>query len=138
MIRFLALITFASFCTLSLAQQTPPLTSPQAADTEVQLAAQRIASAVNAEPIDSPGQVVVVYFTPRDRNPAANHVQRIQRITEETAAFYQRELLRHGFKHRVMNVRRNDQGQVDVIDANFFSFRVLHRVACRIKLNCLQ
>jgi len=87
----------------------------------ITMADERIATAVNANAIDSPGQVVVVYFTPKDRQPAAQHVSRIGRIVEASTGFYERELQRHGFKQRRMNVMRDEQGDpilVDVVGAN--------------------
>lgn len=93
-----------------------------AADRQaIVMASERFDGAVAENAIDSPGEVVVVYFTPKDRQPAADHVARIRRIVEETASFYERELGRHGFKDRKMNVRRDAEGQVmvfDVVGAN--------------------
>ena len=87
------------------------------ADREaVAMANERIADAVAENAIDSPGEVVVVYFTPRDRQPAQDHVTRLRRIVEETASFYTHELDRHGLADRKLNVRRDDQGRVMVID----------------------
>jgi len=88
----------------------------QANQQEIAIANERIATAVDASSIESPGRVVVVYFTPSDRKPAADHVERIRRISEETAGFYERELQRHGFANRSMNVLRDEQGRVDLID----------------------
>jgi hypothetical protein len=88
----------------------------QATESELRLASQRIATAVEADPIASPGQVVVVYFTPVDIKPAVNHTERIRLIVAETAGFYERELTRHGFADRTMKVVRNGDGEVDVID----------------------
>ena len=45
----------------------------QATESELRRVSQRIATAIEADPIASPGQVVVVYFTPADIEPAANH-----------------------------------------------------------------
>ncbi|TWT92984.1 NPCBM/NEW2 domain-containing protein [Neorhodopirellula pilleata] len=87
-----------------------------ASETETSLATSRIETAIQADPIDSPGQVVVAYFTPRDRKPAADHHARINRIVEETGGFYQRELARHGFHGRRLNVLRTNSGEVDIID----------------------
>lgn len=91
--------------------------TPMQADQQgIAVASARIAETIGDDAIESPGEVVVVYFTPKDRQPAAEHVARIRRITEETASFYERELDRHGFANRTMNVRRDDQGQVMVVD----------------------
>lgn len=79
-------------------------------------AAARIDQAIRREPVDSPGQVVVVYFTPRDRPPAADHVARLGRIVDETARFYESELTRHGFAGRRLNVARDADGKVRVLD----------------------
>ncbi|KLU07454.1 putative transmembrane protein [Rhodopirellula islandica] len=98
------------------AGQSPAIVRMQASAPSITMARKRIGQAVKADPIDSPGRVVVVYFTPRDRPPAANHSSRIRRIVEETAGFYERELKRHGFANRSMHVLRNQRGQVDIID----------------------
>ncbi|NNE00214.1 MAG: glycosyl hydrolase, partial [Pirellulaceae bacterium] len=82
---------------------------------ELLVARQRIADALAKDSIVSPSRVVVVYFTPRDRQPAANHTARIRRIVSETSGFYESELQRHGFDGRRMNVLRNDADQVEII-----------------------
>ncbi|TWU59992.1 NPCBM/NEW2 domain protein [Rubripirellula tenax] len=89
---------------------------PRADATEIATADRRIRTSANADGVASPGQVVVVYFTPKDRTPAADHVARMRRIVNETAGFYSSELERHGFPDRTMNVLRNADGEVDVID----------------------
>ncbi|EMI28571.1 Glycosyl hydrolase family 98 putative carbohydrate binding module [Rhodopirellula europaea SH398] len=94
----------------------PPAVRMQASASSVAVARKRIAQAIKTDPIESPGRVVVVYFTPRDRQPAANHTARIRRIVEETAKFYESELKRHGFPNRSMHTLRNERGQIDIID----------------------
>ncbi|WDQ17198.1 NPCBM/NEW2 domain-containing protein [Rhodopirellula sp. P2] len=98
------------------AGQSPSMVRMQASAPSITMARKRISQAVKADPLDSPGRVVVVYFTPRDRPPAANHTSRIRRIVEETAGFYESELKRHGFANRSMHVLRNQRGQVDIIE----------------------
>ena len=113
-IGFLVASCFVTSCFLGL-----PVTgaAEMAADRQaIAMASERIAAAVAEHAIDSPGEVVVVYFTPRDRQPAEDHVARLRRIVDETTGFYERELDRHGFKDRFLNVRRDDQGQVMVLD----------------------
>ncbi|MCM2371210.1 NPCBM/NEW2 domain-containing protein [Aporhodopirellula aestuarii] len=92
-----------------------------AADThadvdELTVAAERIAESIAEGAVASTGRVTVVYFTPSDRDPALRHVERIRRIVSEAAGFYERELRRHGFDGRRMNVLRNDRGEIDIID----------------------
>lgn len=111
----LAAIILISHAT-TMAQSKSPQASIEASDEEIGRANERIAAEVAEASIDSPGQVVVVYFTPRDRAPAANHTERIRRIVAETKGFYDQELERHGFDNRSMQVLRNDAGDVDVID----------------------
>jgi len=88
----------------------------QASAEQIATASERIEESIATGAVESPGRVVVVYFTPSNIPPAANHIERIRRITEETASFYQRELARHGFADRIMNVLRNDDGEVEIID----------------------
>ena len=85
----------------------------QASRSELESADRRI---VDQQAIVSPGRLVVVYFTPRDRDPAKNHTARIRRIVEATAGFYEQELEHHGFPDRKMNVLLNAAGVVEVID----------------------
>lgn len=94
----------------------PSAVRTHASAASVTVARKRIAQAIKTDPIKSPGRVVVVYFTPRDRPPAASHTARIRRIVEETAKFYESELKRHGFPNRSMHVLRNDRGQIDIVD----------------------
>ncbi|MGI9473533.1 MAG: NPCBM/NEW2 domain-containing protein [Rubripirellula sp.] len=88
----------------------------QADADAVDLSERRIENSLKSGATDSPGRVVVAYFTPRDRAPANNHTERIRRIVEEAATFYGRELNRHGFSDRQMSVLRDDDGEVEVID----------------------
>ncbi len=87
-----------------------------ATKNQIAEAENRIRSAVKSDSIESPARLVVVYFTPADREPAAKHVERIRLITEEAGTFYQKELIRHGFPDRKLRVLRNQAGAVDVID----------------------
>lgn len=87
------------------------------ADAEsIAIARERIEEAVAVDSVPSPVQVVVVYFTPRERSPAANHTARVRRIVEEAANFYEREIERHGLGNHKMRVLRNEEGEVDIID----------------------
>ncbi|EMI46716.1 Glycosyl hydrolase family 98 putative carbohydrate binding module [Rhodopirellula sp. SWK7] len=108
------------FCVISqraFSAETAVLPLAAFADGDgIQRSEARIAGSTESGAIDSPGQVVAVYFTPANLQPAINHVARIRRIVEETAGFYERELLRHGFRERAMAVLRNDRDEVDVID----------------------
>lgn len=97
---------------ITIAGESPHAASPD----QISVSGQRIAEALVSDPMPSPGQVVVVYFTPNDREPAKNHLERIRRITETTASFYRDELRRHGFGNRVMNVLRDEDERVRVID----------------------
>ena len=83
---------------------------------DIAVARQRISSGIADGAIASPGKVIVVYFTPKGRPPAANHIERTRRIVNETASFYEDELARHGFPNRSMNVHRDADGKVAVID----------------------
>ncbi len=105
-------------CFLGFASAADPsnVLQPMASKGEISLARQRIETSKETHSIKSPGQVVVVYFTPNDRDPAKDHVARIRRIVEETAGFYQKELDRHGFPDRTMNLLRDEDGQVEIID----------------------
>lgn len=113
---FITLAAFFLFLSTDMQQVAAQSLSPQADADAIAMAAQRIQSNSDRTGIDSPGQIVVAYFTPRDRKPAANHTERIRRIVEEAANFYHRELNRHGFQERQMEVLRNSDGKVDVID----------------------
>ncbi|MDM4018133.1 NPCBM/NEW2 domain-containing protein [Roseiconus lacunae] len=90
--------------------------SPVAHSSAIERARQRIDQANSIDQLRSPGEVVVIYFTPRDRDPAPNHVDRIRRVIDEAAKFYEQELERHGFSGRSMSIRRNAADEVDVID----------------------
>ncbi len=114
--RILFFILLNSLVAASAAQDRAGTDRAFAAPADIQLANQKIASAIGSGSMDSPGRVVVVYFTPNDRPPAKDHVERIRRIVEETAGFYDRELARHGFADRHLRVYRNAQKQVEVID----------------------
>ncbi len=117
LISFLCFALAGSLCAFSApAEDSFEHSQTHAGEGEMRLASQRIATAIDADPIASPGQVVVVYFTPADIEPAANHTERIRLIVAETAGFYERELARHGFAKRTMKVVRNGDGEVDVID----------------------
>ncbi|MDG2224384.1 MAG: glycosyl hydrolase, partial [Rubripirellula sp.] len=48
----------------------------------IAIARKRIEETVTTDSVASPVQVVVVYFTPRERPPAANHTVRLRRIVE--------------------------------------------------------
>ncbi|TVP99966.1 MAG: glycosyl hydrolase [Planctomycetaceae bacterium] len=117
-------LTAASTClfatvaivTVAIADNPAPPTPMQADAGEIAIANRRIETAVQSAGIDSPGEVVVVYFTPRDREPAANHVERMRRIVDATDQFYTQELERHGFPGRRLNVHRDEAGLVAVID----------------------
>ena len=90
---------------------------PAKADREsIVIAESRIRDRGDSDGIESPGQIVVAYFTPRDRKPASQHTQRIRRIVEEAGTFYRQELQRHGFPDRQMSVLRNEKGAVDIIN----------------------
>ncbi|WP_404307024.1 NPCBM/NEW2 domain-containing protein [Neorhodopirellula lusitana] len=82
----------------------------------IKLAEQRIAGGLRSGSMDSPGGIVVVYFTPKDRPPAKDHVERIRRIVQTTASFYEDELARHGFANRKINLRRDSDGKISIID----------------------
>ncbi len=81
----------------------------------ISMSRQRIAQAIEQHGMPSAGQLVVVYFTAKDRQPAADYVGRIRRIVNETAGFYESELARHGFPDRQLNVRRDQDGEVSII-----------------------
>ncbi|MCC9642869.1 NPCBM/NEW2 domain-containing protein [Rhodopirellula sp. JC740] len=107
----------AAFCgTPRLVAQATADVRTQASSSAVTAARKLISQSIQTDRIDSPGRVVVVYFTPQGRLPAAKHVGRIRRIVEETAKFYESELKRHGFPNRSMHVLRDARGQVEVID----------------------
>lgn len=108
---FACLLTVAT-----LGGEAFPTAALQADSDQLAVAEARMNAAVATDGVDSPGRVVVVYFTPRDRQPAANHVERIRRIVEETSQFYERELEHHRFPGRTMNVLRNAEGEVELID----------------------
>lgn len=113
------LATEAIWVTIAARSETPAAKSiptMSASKAEVAAAENRIRQAVASQAIDSPTRLVVVYFTPADRSPAKNHVERIRLITEEACRFYQNELTRHGFANRKLRVLRNESQQVDVID----------------------
>lgn len=92
-----------------------PIASRQADRDQIAAAEQRIESS-RTNAIESPGQVVTVYFTPKGLPPAANHTARIRRIVQEAADFYGAELTRHGFADRAMSVLRDADNQIRVID----------------------
>lgn len=71
---------------------------------------------LEVDSLESPAQIVVVYFTPSDRKPAKDYLARLRRIVEEGARFYETELKRHGFADRKMRFLNNDQDQVRIID----------------------
>lgn len=95
---------------------TAELPPANADGDSIAIAESRICDRGDSDGIESPGQIVVAYFTPRDRKPASEHTQRISRIVEEAGSFYCRELQRHGFPNREMSVLRNENGTVDIID----------------------
>ncbi|HBJ36685.1 MAG TPA: glycosyl hydrolase [Planctomycetaceae bacterium] len=105
---------FVSSC-VALAAQAFEL-KHAATPLEVGISQARIEASLETDAFASPGQIVVVYFTPNDRPPAKDHTARIRRIVEAAAKFYQDELKRHGFDGRTMKVLRNPKGEVQVMD----------------------
>lgn len=119
--RLVVLVLIACFATTLLAQgpklDSDRLVTPHGADAgQIAVARQRIADSLRQNATDSPAQVVVVYFTPKDRDPAANHTARVRRIVEEVSKFYREELTRHGFTGRNLNVLLDADGQILVTD----------------------
>lgn len=110
-----------AFCamtsTLLALPSVAALSAPPMADAEaISVSEKRIADAIENGSTDSPGQVVVVYFTPRDRKPAAGHPERVRRIVQTTADFYEQALAKHGFPDRRMSVARDDDGEIKIFD----------------------
>ena len=89
---------------------------------QISIANARIKSSLNGESKPSPAQVVVIYFTPKDRPPAKNYATRIPRIVDEVASFYHKQLAKQGFHDRELNISRDEQKKVKIItvvgDAN--------------------
>ena len=90
---------------------------PSSVDLEsIERVEESIQSSLKLDSIESPAQIVVVYFTPSDRKPAKDYRARLRRIVEEGARFYETELKRHGFADRKMRFLRNDQDQVRIVN----------------------
>ncbi|OYP31156.1 glycosyl hydrolase [Rhodopirellula sp. MGV] len=99
-----------------LCQSKLSAASPETAPSDVTIAERRIRQTVDKAAIDSAGQIVVVYFTPKGTEPAKDYVQRLRRIVDETSTFYETELEHHGFANRKMRVLRDSEGLVRIID----------------------
>lgn len=114
--RLAASVSIFCWFIVSLKLCTAELPPTNADGDSIAIAESRIRDRGDSDGIESPGQIVVAYFTPRDRKPASKHTQRISRIVEEAGSFFCRELQRHGFPNREMSVLRNENGTVDIIN----------------------
>jgi hypothetical protein len=114
-IFFLTLL-LAAFWKPILAQPRPRAVPHSADAADVRRADQRIVDALEEDAFESPSKVVVVYFTPKDRMPAAGHTERIRRIVQATATFYEDELARHGFSGRTLNLHRGADQTIAIMD----------------------
>ena len=123
MYRVLVFVALFSGLSGSLWAQNRVAQNPVAQDlashsisaADIKLVDQRITDG-RQNAIDSPAKVVVVYFTPKDLPPAKNHTARIRRIVQTTAEFYESELARHGFANRKMNLHRDADNKIAIID----------------------
>ena len=62
------------------------------------------------KPAEEPKRFLhLVYWTPEDREPAQNHVDRLTRIMEHIREFYATEMERLGFGRRSFNLKYNDE-----------------------------
>src|SRR5688500_16686895 len=91
----------------------PLLSLNNAADEPIPQAQQineRIAAYHSTENVRSDRKLRFVYFLPSDREPAPNYRERLTRVLEETAGFYDAQIKAHGLKARVMTLDRDEDG----------------------------
>jgi hypothetical protein len=65
-----------------------------------------------ARPDASPKKLHVAYFTPADREPAANYEQRLDTILEDIRAFYRDGMEQRGFGSKTFTLPRDAQGKL--------------------------
>ena len=53
-----------------------------------------------------------ILWTPNDREPPENYTERVPRIMEDIREFYAREMERHGFGRRTINLPYDDKGKM--------------------------
>ena len=63
-------------------------------------------------PADPPRKLHIVYYTPSDREPAANYDQRLEAILEDIRAFYRDGMVRLGFGPKTFTLPRDEQGKL--------------------------
>ena len=67
-----------------------------------------------SRPADPPKKLHVVYFTPSDREPAADYAQRLELILEDIRRFYGDGMKRLGFGRKTFTLPRDANGKLTI------------------------
>jgi hypothetical protein len=82
-------------------------------ESEQAVMATRILDAYHgSHPANPPKVLYVVYFTPADREPAAQYAQRLETILEDIRAFYRDGMERLGFGPKTFSLAHDTQGKL--------------------------
>ncbi len=105
-----ALITLVLSCGVIRAASGPIAPIPEA--EQAALAIPILDAYHGPRPTDPPKKLHVVYFTPADREPAAQYEQRLEAILEDVRAFYGDGMKRLGFGPKTFALPRDTQGRL--------------------------
>ncbi len=89
-----------------------PSVAPIPESEQAALALRIIDAYHGPRPANPPKKLHVVYFTPADREPAAQYAQRLEPILADIRAFYRDGMLRLGFGPRMFALPRDAEGRL--------------------------
>jgi len=81
---------------------------------EVRGAIERLQKFANEEKAPARRKIYFVYFTPADREPPSDCRERLGRMMRDVQEFYAREMQRHGFGPRTIQLDQDDRGALNL------------------------
>jgi hypothetical protein len=106
----LLFVNFVLATTLSFS--TPATVAPVAESDQAAKALKIIDAYDGTRPETPPKKLHIVYFTPSDREAAANYEQRLNAILEDIQSFYRDNMQRLGFGPKTFTLARDPQGKL--------------------------
>jgi len=79
---------------------------------------ERLSAYHRADPLPSERKLRFAYFLPNDRQPAPDYRERLTRVLDETAAFYEKQIEGYGLKAQPMALDRDSDGLLHFVIVN--------------------